>query len=709
ERGCLRVKIDRKLEKMPNNFIDGISIVTPSYKGERYILKLLNSIESQDFDRNMFEIIIVVNGEKDNTINLINSFKESHQDVSIRVYYLEEGSASKARNFGIMKVNYKYTLLVDDDDYISPNYLSDMYALASQDTISVSQICDFTPDNDEIDYDNSLNRQILNCADTIYNPYHELASLLSISACKLTPSCYMQQVRFDESLKSGEDVVFFSRLFSKYFFNFKIARNAIYYRLLKTNSVSRQEISLDFNFYQRMAVIKEINELLKQNCDYQIEAYLKSKIQSQVSFINKYISLKGINQYNELVKQIENEKLLYFPYSVLNKGLAKELIIAYCYAPYVDTSAVVMSKRVRERKKIVDVAYNDMSSTRNVDMDLNLISEKFIDTRYLIKTSTTFSTWKSVEDFSTTLINMIDVMKYKSIYSRCLWPASHFAAYSVKSKNKKCKWVAEFSDPILFDVFGKQRYSKIDTDWDYETINRVLQKIGLPRSDNDNLFFWCEYLPYIFADELVYTNRNQLEYMLDVFPIKDKKLRAIIRKKSTIIEHPTLSNDMYDVKQANISVDVSKVNLAYFGAFYGTRKLNEIIDAVKIMGKESTDKLRIYIFTNSTQELLDDLRKDGIEEVFILNDYVGYFEFLNISKKFDCLIVNDAKTKPEKKLNPYVPSKLADYRGSGNDIWAIYEKGSILSRKKEIKYFSELGNVEETVKILNKIINDKRS
>ena len=41
-----------------------------------------------------------------------------------------------------------------------------------------------------------------------------------------------------------------------------------------------------------------------------------------------------------------------------------------------------------------------------------------------------------------------------------------------------------------------------------------------------------------------------------------------------------------------------------------------------------------------------------------------FFEFLNLTTKFDCLIVNDANTKDYKEINPYLPSKLSDYLGS---------------------------------------------
>ena len=49
--------------------------------------------------------------------------------------------------------------------------------------------------------------------------------------------------------------------------------------------------------------------------------------------------------------------------------------------------------------------------------------------------------------------------------------------------------------------------------------------------------------------------------------------------------------------------------------------------------------------------------------------YVRYLEFLNLTTKFDCLIVNDAATGASHARNPYLPSKWADYRGAGTPVW----------------------------------------
>ena len=53
-----------------NNLEKGISAIIPTYKGEAFISKLLDSLISQSIDPHLFEAIFIVNGELDSTPDL---------------------------------------------------------------------------------------------------------------------------------------------------------------------------------------------------------------------------------------------------------------------------------------------------------------------------------------------------------------------------------------------------------------------------------------------------------------------------------------------------------------------------------------------------------------------------------------------------------------------------------------------------------------
>lgn len=118
-----------------------------------------------------------------------------------------------------------------------------------------------------------------------------------------------------------------------------------------------------------------------------------------------------------------------------------------------------MAKRIIAQKRKVDVVYNNMQSVRQVDNNLNKLSDDFVNKRVEIDSSTSFSDWNSISEFSSKMLQRVS-NEYETIYSRVMWPASNFAAFEYKLKIPDVKWSAEFSDPILYDIFAKKRYSK---------------------------------------------------------------------------------------------------------------------------------------------------------------------------------------------------------------------------------------------------------
>jgi SAM-dependent methyltransferase/glycosyltransferase involved in cell wall biosynthesis len=685
-----RNKFDNRLKGCKNNIKlkKGISVITPSYQSQRYISTFLNSLGNQTFPKNKFEIIIILNGKLDKSKEIIEEFKAEYLDLNIIIEIEERADVSLARNRGIELAKFEYSIFIDDDDWVSPNYLAEIYPLCERNSIVITQIVDVSIDGRESS--SNMNMEILFASSRVRENYFiEISSVLTINGSKAIPTCYLKSIKFNEGLKNGEDVIYFSKLLSTYRLDAKIARKAIYYRLLKKNSISRQTMSYEFNIIQRLAVIKELNNVLKEALSSSAVEFVKKKIEAQTIFMNNYLLIYP-DTYSKIQNEILKANLSYFPFFKLNRGLSKDLVVSYCFTPYIDTSAIVMAKRIRENGRVVDVVYNKMDKVRDIDKDLYKLADDLIENRILINSPTSFSNYKAIDEFVKKGLAKLNG-KYNRVYSRALWSGSHFLAYGYKSSYPEVEWIAEFSDPILYDIFGKERYSKIKIDKQLKSYSR-----------SDNLFFWVEYLPYLFADKIIFTNRNQLDYMLSNFPVKG--IGEKVMKKAIIKEQPTLPYRFYNLVQSDYPISKKRINFAYFGTFYATRRLDNLIYLMKKLDSELKEKILFHIFTNSPKDVRLDIERSGFNKYFKVNPYVGYFEFLNISTKMDILIINDATT--DKKINPYLPSKLSDYIGSGKDIWALYEKGSILSSKSNIKYCSELNNIEESISVIREIIGN---
>lgn len=101
-----------------------ISIVIPVYNSEKYIGRCLDSILSSTFKD--YEILIMNDGSTDNSLNICKSYQNKYKD-KIRIYTHENQGVALTRNDGIKKANGKYIMFIDNDDYITDDYLETYY------------------------------------------------------------------------------------------------------------------------------------------------------------------------------------------------------------------------------------------------------------------------------------------------------------------------------------------------------------------------------------------------------------------------------------------------------------------------------------------------------------------------------------------------------------------------------------------------------
>src|SRR5699024_10424847 len=256
---------------------------------------------------------------------------------------------------------------------------------------------------------------------------------------------------------------------------------------------------------------------------------------------------------------------------------------------------------------------------------------------------------------------------------------SHFAAFEIKKENPDIKWVAEFSDPLYTDVSSNIRYAPIEDD---EYIEMLKEYTGEEYSHliNDNSFNVCEVIPFLYADELIFTNHYQMNYMLERF---DDRIKTLVTGKAVISQHPTLPEDMYNIVKTFYKINQEEINIAYFGNFYDTRRFRQIELVAKQLYEANINNFKIHVFTNLNKKTLRFYKQSDFKEYIEMNQYAPYFEFLNLTNLMDILLIFDAETVGIKPYNPYVPSKLSDYRGSTSKIWAFTEKGSVLDLTEE--------------------------
>ena len=99
-----------------------LSIIVPVYNVEKYIHSCLVSIFSQGLDENEFEVVIVNDGTKDKSMEMIDGIVKSHNNII--VINQENQGVSVARNNGIAQARGEYILMIDSDDLLIDNSLT---------------------------------------------------------------------------------------------------------------------------------------------------------------------------------------------------------------------------------------------------------------------------------------------------------------------------------------------------------------------------------------------------------------------------------------------------------------------------------------------------------------------------------------------------------------------------------------------------------
>ena len=390
----------------------------------------------------------------------------------------------------------------------------------------------------------------------------------------------------------------------------------------------------------------------------------------------------------------------------------EDLVISYRFPPSDDVSGIILAKRVIEDGKKVDLL--NVSAGDESDHAFENLVNEFICEKKSIEMEHDPNFLNGIKEYVEKGLKAIEEFDkdYKTIKNRS-WPlATHFLSFEYKLRNPKVYWRAEFSDPLLFNIYNEKR-DFVDRDIkDQEYIDKVNAEIRKLNEEGNhdfpelelgaNAFFLSEYLPFLFADEILFTNPNQREIMLKQFPYD---VYDFVMEKSNFRRHPTLDERFYHVKEAEIDLDSDSINIGYFGTYIGKRHFESIFYGFETLNHKYKDKLKFYLYVSDAR-FLKDLSKDlEISDNLIVKDKLSFLEFLNVTTKFDVLLLNDSVTSDVFEINPYLPSKYADYLGSNTDIWAICEEGSVLDSF-DHKYKSYLQDYNSTRDVLLRILED---
>ncbi|MEK6909900.1 MAG: glycosyltransferase family 2 protein [Candidatus Aenigmatarchaeota archaeon] len=99
-----------------------VSIILVNYNGEKFLTDCLDSLERTDYQKDMYEVILVDNASKDNSVKLI---KEDFPWVKLIVSDRNTGY-SEGNNMGVENATGKYLVFLNTDTIVEKNWLSEL-------------------------------------------------------------------------------------------------------------------------------------------------------------------------------------------------------------------------------------------------------------------------------------------------------------------------------------------------------------------------------------------------------------------------------------------------------------------------------------------------------------------------------------------------------------------------------------------------------
>ncbi len=219
-------------------------MIIPSYKPQGYLWECLDSLYEQTLLKEEFEVILILNGCKEPYHTDILHYKEQHTDFNLIYIQTDYGNASNARNMGLDVFQGEYVTFIDDDDYVSPSYLEELYNQVSPDVVSISYVKAFNDGIPEMPVPyyltDAFDYCVKNNIDTI-NSYAR--KFFNGPVMKLFHRSCVEGRRYNERFIKSQDTVYMFLISDRINKISYTSKNAIYYRRYRENSVVTQKRS----------------------------------------------------------------------------------------------------------------------------------------------------------------------------------------------------------------------------------------------------------------------------------------------------------------------------------------------------------------------------------------------------------------------------------------------------------------------------------
>lgn len=285
-----------------------ISVIIPIYNKGKYLKNLWNNLLKQSFKN--YECLLIDDGSTDSSGNLCDQIGE--KDSRFRVFHIENGGVSNARNLGLDYAKGKFVTFIDADDGLHEDYLKNLYECITKNSVDfvVSSITKVWKNIDKIEI--------------IKTPYYGLCSrekymesfvknqlkngIYGFCVSKIMTRKLIGDHRFKKEIKLAEDLEFYLSLYSqidKIYFDNK----PYYYYLQEAENSSMQLDDYQIDYYIQLKILykmylmlEEIHYLTGEN-----KNLIKNRMCDYIFFTLFHACKSEMKNYCKLIRKLNIE------------------------------------------------------------------------------------------------------------------------------------------------------------------------------------------------------------------------------------------------------------------------------------------------------------------------------------------------------------------------------------------------------------------
>lgn len=335
---------------------DLISVIVPVYNSQNFLEECLNSIVNQTYKN--LEIILVNDGSKDQSPEICKAFAE--KDSRIKFFSKENGGQASARNFALDRITGRYVTFVDNDDWLRPNYCSELYENAIKYNADITGCNEF---NDEAEAVDNLEKSTVTYSMQEYAELlipDEITSHMISKLFKAELFNEGKRVRFPEYLRSVEDMGTFPYVLKKAERVASVERPLYFYRV-HSGSASNATSKTPVGAMERSLMFIERYTLAADWVPDTMPVILKKAVWFGISAYT-WFSRENAEKYSEGYEKIQKffvtheQEILSSPLIDRPRKFAAKFIIKNHTWPFVIISSIRPAM-----KKIINLIQNKRS------------------------------------------------------------------------------------------------------------------------------------------------------------------------------------------------------------------------------------------------------------------------------------------------------------------------------------------------------------